>query len=543
MRRLVFASPALVPALASASAPLVRFPTSSATALAFVARGALWTSPRDGEMARMLFGGAGSISFPRFSPDGSLIAFTRRLHGAQDVFVVSLDGRNVRRLTSDGRTGPADNVVVGWSPDGRRVLFLSTRSSVAAKQIQAFSVDRDGGAALRLPLDQAGRLDVSPTDGRIAYARTFTDLAARKRYVGGMAEDIWLYDPLRATTRRLTDWRGTDTAPMWSDRAMYFLSDRGPGFRMNLWKLDAEGSPRRLTGFEDFDVDWPSMGGGRIVFQQGGGVWSLDLRTERLRRLRIAFPVKRGRSDRMEPAAPGLRLTDATGSADYTPLADGSGAVVAARGDLFVVTARGPWRNLTATFGRDEDHPTVSPDGAAVAYVTEDARAQQIALRPLRGGPECVLTAFADTVLYAPSHSRRALLSCEAVLTSAAALAGPGIAASLLLAFAMGGHNALILRAGRIGVSLTYVTGTLVHLGRALASRMNGGPVLEAWPHLASWTALLLGAWSGAVAFRLAKEAALLPIAGILIALAVVEAVRGGRHARRERTTGVRRGG
>ncbi len=83
-------------------------------------------------------------------------------------------------------------------------------------------------------MDQAGSLAFSPDGSSIAYTRTFTSLAARKRYVGGQAEDIYVYETAKSSAPR-NRWKGTDTA-MWDGRNLYFLSDRGPGFRMNLWR-------------------------------------------------------------------------------------------------------------------------------------------------------------------------------------------------------------------------------------------------------------------------------------------------------------------
>lgn len=385
---------------------LMRYPTVSSSGVAFVAHGDLWVSPPGGGTARRLVRSRGSLLAPRFSPDGRWIAYSERARGGQDVYAVPVVGGGPRRLTHDAQSSAGSNLVVGWTPDGSRVLFLSTRASVAAKQVQAFSVPLAGGLAERLPLDQAGRIDISPADGRIAYTRTFTDLAARKRYTGGMAEDLFLYDPASRRLDRLTDWKGTDTAPMWAGDRLYFLSDRGAGFRLNLWCLDpATRHARQVTHFGDGDVDWPSAGGGRIVFQQGGRLWALELADERLHALAIRVADDGARTaPRTAAVAREARAQDVTGAVDYATAPDGAAAVIVAHGDLFRVTVAGTV-DLTASPGLDEDHPAVSPDGQLVAYVTEDAHAQQVAVRPLAGGPERRLTRFADGVLYAPTFS------------------------------------------------------------------------------------------------------------------------------------------
>ena len=91
-------------------------------------------------------------------------------------------------------------------------------------------------------------LSYSPSGHQIAFNRNFRNLELRKRYVGGQAQDIYTYDFDSRTLNRLTHWKGTDTAPMWYGRRIYFLSDRGSGFRQNLWSYDlVTRTQRQLT--------------------------------------------------------------------------------------------------------------------------------------------------------------------------------------------------------------------------------------------------------------------------------------------------------
>jgi tricorn protease len=142
-----------------------------------------------------------------------------------------------------------------------------------------------------LPLDRAGLMS-SSSDGRaIAYNPIFRNFELRKRYVGGQHQNIFIYDRQAKRLTRLTDWRGTDTAPMWAYHRIYFLSDRGAGFRANIWVDDLNTrQTRQVTGFGDYDVDWPSLGAGGITFQQGGKLYLLSLPSEKLRELTIDVP-------------------------------------------------------------------------------------------------------------------------------------------------------------------------------------------------------------------------------------------------------------
>jgi tricorn protease len=380
------------------AATLKRFPSSSATEIAFVAHGDLWRAPRDGGKAVRVVKSDGELVAARFSPDGRWIAYTQRSPAGQDVFVVAANGGKPTRLTFDTR--PQLNLVVAWSADSRQVVFLSDRQSVALSQIQAFSVAVSGGQARRLPLGQAGTLSYSPDGASIAYTRTFTTLKNRKRYVGGQAEDLFLYNFASHQGSQITDWKGTDTAPMWSGRHVYFLSDRGAGWRMNLWRYDLDDKAfTQITHFSDFDIDSPALGANRITFQQGGRLWALDLPDERLHALQIEVADDGARTAPRE-----LDVTPFIVADDY---AYASGAVLfSARGDIFrVALADGRADNLTATPAINEASPATSPDGSLLAYVTEDDKAQQIALRPLAGGQPRQLTHFDSGVLYQPRFS------------------------------------------------------------------------------------------------------------------------------------------
>ena len=386
----------------------MRFPSSSVSELAFVAHGDLWTAPRDGGTAQRIVKSAGHIDAARFSPDGHWIAYTERAHGGQDVFVVAPNGGMPRRLTFDAQVSASANLVIGWTPDSRKVLFLSDRKAIDVKQLQAFSVSIDGGMAQQLPLAQSGSLAYAPDGHSIAYTPTFTDLSSRKRYIGGQAEDIFLYDPVSHKQSRITDWKGTDTAPMWSGRRIYFLSDRGPGFRLNLWRYDLDTSvTTQVTHFADFDIDSPAMTAGRITFQQGGKLWAIDLPDEVLTQIRVEMRDDGARTaPRTIAAAREVRAKDVTGAPDYAIAFDGNAAFFDAHGDLFRVPLDGGTvQALTATPGTDEDHPATSPDGTLVAYITEDASAQQVAVRPAAGGVERRLTTFATGVFYTPIFS------------------------------------------------------------------------------------------------------------------------------------------
>jgi hypothetical protein len=209
-------------------------------------------------------------------------------------------------------------LVVGWTPDSTRIVFLAGRASPTSGLIRAYSVPLDGGLAELLPLDRAGLLSFSPDGKSVAYNRIFRNYELRKRYVGGRAQDIYIYNFDAKRLTQLTDWKGTDTAPMWSGHTIYFLSDRDSNFRANIWAYDLDTKrTHQVTHFSNFDIDFPSLGDTTITFQQGGALYAIDLPSEKLREIPVKVPDDGARTaPRTLVVDKGVRAKDALGGVD-----------------------------------------------------------------------------------------------------------------------------------------------------------------------------------------------------------------------------------
>src|SRR5215467_10456373 len=132
----------------AADAPaLLRKPSVSKAQIAFSYGGDLWVVDRNGGDARHLTSDIGIETSPFFSPDGSMIAFTGEYDGNEDVYVIPTAGGLPRRLT----THPGRDQVVGWTRDGKRILFRSQRNSWS-RFSRLFTVGVDGGLPEEVPL-------------------------------------------------------------------------------------------------------------------------------------------------------------------------------------------------------------------------------------------------------------------------------------------------------------------------------------------------------------------------------------------------------
>jgi tricorn protease len=75
---------------------------------------------------------------------------------------------------------------------------------------------------------------------------------------------------------------------MWHNNSIYFLSDRGPEVRMNLWRFDIETKQfSQITKFKEYDAHFPSLGPDDIVFEAGGKLYLFALASQQLTEVKV----------------------------------------------------------------------------------------------------------------------------------------------------------------------------------------------------------------------------------------------------------------
>ncbi|MBW4029024.1 MAG: hypothetical protein HIU93_16805 [Acidobacteria bacterium] len=393
----------------------MRYPNIHGAEVVFEAHGNLWLANVSGGVAKQLTRGAANDLMPRFSPDGKWIAFSRSTRFTEDVYVVSVSGGEPRRLTFDsskpGGPGPTftpeDNLVVTWTPDSQSIVFLSRRAAFNWSDLRLYEVAATGGLPRPMAVGHAGLASFGPDGNSIAYSQVLSEFQSRKRYEGGLAPDIFTFNLVTRNKVRITNWRGTDTSPMWTGNKIYFLSDRDKDRRMNLWVFNQKTKrTREVTHFTDYDIDIPSLGDQTISFQQGGHLFRLSLPDEALSEIQIEVPDDGARTAPHETTVAGLvRGTDENGP-EYTLSPDGHDAIFSARGDLFRVSGlTGVTEHLTRTSNADEDQPAYSPDGSILAYTSDISGEQQMWLHYFAGGADRMLTHFVAGYRYKPVWS------------------------------------------------------------------------------------------------------------------------------------------
>lgn len=383
-------------------ARLLRFPAIHGDQIVFTYAGDLFTVNETGGVARRLTNHDGFNMFPRFSPDGNYIAFTGQYDGNTEVYLMPSQGGVPERLTHTAtltrddvsdRMGP-NNIVMGWK-DNDKILFRSRRIEWNSFNGQLYLVSKDGGMPEQLPLIRGGFTSYSPDKNKIAYNRVFREFRTWKRYRGGQADDVWMYEFETQELTNITDNPAQDIIPMWHEDKIYFISDRYD--IMNLFSYDLNtGETTQHTGFTDFDIKFPSLGDNAIVFENGGYIYRFDILTQSYQRVPVYinedFAIGRG----------GLKsVSNNITTHDIAP--DGNRALFGARGDLFTVPAKhGNTRNLTGTPGIHERNPQWSPDGRTIAFISDKSGEDEIYIMPQDGsGEPTQLTTNGDTYKYA----------------------------------------------------------------------------------------------------------------------------------------------
>ncbi len=346
---------------------LLRYPDIHNGLIAFSYGGDLWVVSEGGGTARRVTGHTNGMEIhPKFSPDGRWIAFTGDYDVNENVYLVPTLGGEPKCLTFH----PSRDRVIDWTPDGK-VLFTSRRGEPMEWLRRLYTVSTQGGLETPLPMPAGAAASYSPDGTKIAFNRIDRDYRTWKRYKGGTAQDVWIYDFAANKTTRATKWAGTDSFPMWQENNIYFLSDRN--HTANIFVQDQAGGPaRQLTFHDEYDVKWPSMGPGKIVYENGGALHVLDLATEKTRRVAITAP-----SDRIAARPRWEWVGGMMSWADISP--SGARAVFEARGEIFSVPEKkGPTRNLTKTSGVRERMPVWSPDGKWIAYFSDKSGEMEI---------------------------------------------------------------------------------------------------------------------------------------------------------------------
>lgn len=362
-------------------ARLLRFPTIHENQIVFTYAGDLYTVESNGGTARKITNDIGFEMFARFSPDGKTIAFTAQYDGNTEVYTMNSQGGIPKRITYTAtlnrddvadRMGP-NNLVMGWKHDNKNIVFRTRKKSYNSFNGSLYTVNIEGNLAKELPFPRGGFCSYSPDDQKLAFNRIFREFRTWKRYRGGMADDIWIFDFKTKKTINITNNPAQDIIPMWHKNKIYYLSDRGEFKRMNLYVYDLQSKQtKRITTYKDFDIKFPSLGSNAIVYENGGFIYKMDLNNNKTEKVEILLneDFVSGRSEYKD-------VGKSVSNFEISP--DGKRALFGAHGDVFTVPVKyGETRNLSQSSGIHERNSKWSPDGKWISFISDKTGEDEI---------------------------------------------------------------------------------------------------------------------------------------------------------------------
>ncbi|HET6976921.1 MAG TPA: S41 family peptidase [Pyrinomonadaceae bacterium] len=382
---------------------LLRFPDIRGDRVVFTYGGDLWTAPSTGGSAARLTSHPGIEVFGKFSPDGKWVAFTGQYDGDEQVYVVPTSGGDPKQLTFYPARGPLaprwgwDNQVFGWSKDSKRIIFRSLRDSWTLPIARLYSVSVDGGPATAFPMPSAGSGDLSPNNDEIVYSPQSRDFRSEKRYGGGQANQLFIFNLGSNAAKRITEGPRATRDAMWIGDTIFFNSDRDGHFNLYAYNVP-NGRTTQVTTSRSWDVRWPSSDNeGQIVYEMNGELQVMDARSKKSTPISINVPDEGNWSRPSRVSA--ANLIESVGLSPK-----GERALFAARGDIFTAPIeKGPTRNLTDSSGAHDKWPNWSPDGSQIAFVSDKSGEEELYLIPQDGSkPAEQITTGGAAMRYAP---------------------------------------------------------------------------------------------------------------------------------------------
>ena len=378
---LALTASAWAPGDAQAQTKLLRFPDIQGDQVAFCYAGDLWRASTDGGTAVRLTSHPGQELFPKFSPDGRWIAFTGQYDGDEQVYVMPTEGGTPRQLTYYPASGPLpprwgyDQQVYGWTPDGERIVFRSVRDADGGRTENGlYTVGVEGGLPVKLPMPTSGAGDFAAGGKRLVYSPLFRDFRSWKRYQGGWAQDLYIFDLKSHDAKKIAASDRTERDPMWIEDAIYFVSDRDG--TLNLYSYDTGSEAvKQLTKERTWDVRWASSDNrSQIVYELNGELHVHDTASGKDRKISITVPDD-GIS--MRPS----RYPAHHNIEDWELSPKGERALFVARGDIFTAPIEnGPTRNLTNSSDAHDKWARWSPDGRTIAFISDRTGEEQVYL-------------------------------------------------------------------------------------------------------------------------------------------------------------------
>lgn len=206
-----------------------------AKTVVFCYEGDIWKADLASKIATRLTAMTGNETRPRISPDGKWVAFSGVQYGNNDVYVMPLEGGNIRQLTYHD----AADLVESWSWDSQNIYLTSS----AYNSGTTYKIGLNGGTPTRIFKHFFNRIHnvaEHPSSGELFFNDTWEsdNQAYRKGYKGEFNPDIQSYNLKTKAYKRYTEYNGKDFwATITRAGKVFFVSDEANG-EYNLYTFD-----------------------------------------------------------------------------------------------------------------------------------------------------------------------------------------------------------------------------------------------------------------------------------------------------------------
>ncbi len=351
----------LLPSISSAqNTQLLRQPSISKHEITFVYGGDIWVSDFKTQQVRRITSTAAVESDPHFSPDGKTIAFTSNRSGSKSVYSVSRLGGNVKRLTWHANSA----YVRGWTPNGKSVLYASTRETAPKRYNRLWTVPSKGGVPRLMSKQWAFNGAISNNGKQVVIDRMTRWDVEWRNYRGGQNTPLVLLD-LKTLNETLIPSDSTiEIEPVWLGDTIYFLSDRD--WISNIWSYSPKSKKlKQITRFKNSDIKQLASNGKLLAFEQNGFLHTYDVKKKKHKQLNIKI-----QGDFPWAETKWQNVSKSASAASLSPT--GKRALFSARGEIFTVPVEhGSTRNLTQSSNAADRAPIWSPKGDKIAWFSD----------------------------------------------------------------------------------------------------------------------------------------------------------------------------
>lgn len=339
---------------------LLRQPDINDSKIVFCYGSDIWTSNIDGTNVKRITSTAAVERDPHFSPDGKWIAFTSNRKGSSDVFVVPTEGGEAKQITWH----PNTDRVRGWTNDGSRILFASTRNTAPTSFDRLWTISKNGGPATKLTEQWSTSGAYNANGKKMIIDRMDRWDVEWRAYRGGQNTPLVILDLNSQNETLLPNEKTTDIKPIWLKNTIYFLSDRD--YVMNIWSYNPDNTAlEQVTKFKGSDIKSIAGHNNKIIYERDGYLHLMDLTDNSSKQINISVV-----GDFPWAQVKWKDVTRSAGSASLSPT--GKRVIMASRGDIFTVPVEnGDSRNISNSVSAADRAPLWSPKGNQVAWFSD----------------------------------------------------------------------------------------------------------------------------------------------------------------------------